>query len=461
MYFQADLFSSANFSDIASDVHKWIGGAPDSFPTSLCTIWCPSCQRSEGDNSLSHQLKFKGEYLFVPGDILIAGMIPLSQTWNRMSQEKVCTGVLVDSNFYIQSEAFLYAVLSAQSRHDDRMQNLSIGALLFDTCNDVNRASQILLNFESNLYNFERKGNHWRPTPSIVPAYVIVGNGENFMGEARSINKLALGVNDHGSIYKNQEILYDSSTFEVDIAVKFLHTLNLTYVGLVTSKTTDSVQVQGFFEAARAKNICISYHDVISTQNSELINKVKTSSANVVIVYANSEDVKTFFRSLTSERVAKTWILVETRRNWLDISAFPLPLGSVILSPEGKQNAEFSEHMNNITESKPVDVVTNNPWIRNVSPVISKSVTNMQASDLIKAVDISLETIVNAVTSVCGNKSSLCPEFLETGARQVMQELDNRQTGSNDHQTYIISNLQEVGTVEVMPNNIKFPEAVC
>ncbi|XP_045164140.2 LOW QUALITY PROTEIN: uncharacterized protein LOC123528469 [Mercenaria mercenaria] len=462
---KADVFSTTTFTNISQDVHSWIDGASDSFPSSLCTTWCPSCQRSKC-NSVSSKVEFQGGYFYVPGDILITGMLPFSRQWDKTSVGKICSGMRLDNYFDARSEAFLYALLSAHARYPDWLQNISIGALLFDTCSDSNRASQILLNFESCMYAFERTNNNWKPSPTIVPAYVVVGNDEAFMGETKAVDKLAVGVNDHGSIYRNDKIMFKSSAFNFEILMNFLHNMNLSYVGLVTSFASDNLNIQNLFETAKSSNVCIPYHGVIAADNSGLLDNIKKSTANVVIIFATSADVGTFFRSLTTRNIVRTWILIETRENWLDISAFPLfPLGSVIFSPQRKQNPLFNMHLDNLLDSKPLNVTTNNPWMDRYKQGKSKNdvtpETRMQASDVIKSVDISLEAISKAVESVCGNESNgLCPEFAETGGKEVLRALDDMwtidtegtnvlSTGNPDYQSYVIINIQEGGNVEV------------
>jgi hypothetical protein len=382
----------------------------------------------------------------------------------------------LDSNLDTLSEAFLYAVMSVHDRFSDLLQNVEIGALLLDTCSDSDRASQILLNFESCMYNFKTEGNNWKPSPAIVPAYIVVGNNEKFIGESKAVGKLALGIQYQGDLYRNERKIFDSSSFNFEILANFLHTMNLSYVGLVTSFAPDNVNINNLYETAKSKNICIAYNADILPENTDLLNAVRKSTAEVVIIYARSADVANFFRMLTTKSIIKTWILIETRENWLDTSAFPLPPGSVIFRPYGQQNSYFNEHVNNLLNNQQNNITTNNPWIDSyrqarsddniqIKPFTTDITTRMQASDVIRSVDISLEAIAQALKSVCGNKTrGLCPEFVSTGGEEVLRALDqlwfiNKSSellypSNPTHQHYVIKNLQKEGLVEVKQINI-------
>lgn len=468
LFWQSTIYSATDFTDVPLNIPSLIDGA--SFPTSSCTKWCPPCQQSKCSLA-SPKFEFQGNYLYIPGDILITGMLPLSQKWDKMSTGSVCSGLRLQSNFDIMSEAFLYAVLSVHDRYPD-LQNISIGALLLDTCSDSNRASQILLNFESCMYDFDTDSNNWEPSPALVPAYIVIGNDGEFVGESTTeIGKLTIGIHHQGDLYRNERKVFDSSSFNFEILANFLHTMNLSYVGLITSFAADNADIINLFETTRSKNICVAYNEVISTKNAGLYKTVRKSTADVVIVYATSEDFATFFRKLTTEGVIKTWILIETRENWLDTAAFPIPLGSVIFSPYGKQNSNFNVHMTNVLDKKQTNVSTNNPWIDKykearinsniqTQPFSSDLTTHMQASDVIRSVDVSLEAISHALKSVCGNENNeLCPEFASSGGKEVLQAFDQLwSTNKSDepvypanikYQHYVIRNLQQQGSVEV------------
>ena len=151
--FQTTSFAITNILNVNADVQTFIDSTW-SLPESTCSGWCPSCVMSVCIEMMGSSQLYDGEIVYIPGDILVAGLIPMSQTWNRLNHTQACSGLKTSDNVDIMAEAFVYAVMKSRDQYSAMFGNATIGALLFDTCSDANRASQIMLNFESCSYNF-------------------------------------------------------------------------------------------------------------------------------------------------------------------------------------------------------------------------------------------------------------------------------------------------------------------
>ncbi|KAL4227013.1 hypothetical protein ACF0H5_014989 [Mactra antiquata] len=457
---EEETFQTIDFIDVNPPVAAWLGNVSDIVQPSVCKSWCPSCWVTKC-SSASNQDIFDGEYVYIPGDVLITGLLPRSERWNKVFGDGVCSGIKTTGNVDILSDAFLYAVLTAQTRYQDLLPDATFGVLLFDTCDDMKRASQILLNFESCQYNFKVDEGASRPSPVLVPSYVIVGQEKSVPNDLFELDKLTFALDDYGNIQGNSGAFYDSSVYNFEAVVHFLNNASLSYVGVVTSGSDKSNNLKTLHELSASKNICIEYHETLSSTNlADVIDVIQESSASVVLVFAEAGDVDRLFRSLTTRPFVKTWILMETRQTWLDITSFPLPLGSVVFHRQGKQNRMFDIYLNNILKGNSSNKSITNPWFDS-STFSADTQTLVQASDVIKTVDITLDTLQRAVKSVCGNSSTtLCKEFLDQGPIEMIKEMTNVwftyqeemikiTTNDEMYENYIISNLQTNGLVEV------------
>lgn len=462
------MFSTTIHEKVIPDVSYWISST-DPFPPSACTTWCPGCHVSKMEDALI----FDGEYVYIPGDLVVAAMIPLSAVWNKMGAGNTCSGLRPRDNYDVISEAFLFGVQSFNSRHPSNFRNISIGAILFDTCSDLNRAAQILANFESCKYTFNHS-QHLAPTPLIVPVYLLLDFDANIppIG-AGAIGKLALQMDRLGRIFEKGELVYDSSMYSYEAVTEFLKAINWTHIGLLSSQNITGFSMDSLSDNFKSNNVCVSYHRHLpgaSHEISPVVDTITTSSASTVLIFGTSRDIDYFFRSLTSRLVVKTWIIIESRENWVDFKPIPFPYGTILFQRYAKQNTMFNDHLNRLLAGQSVNFTTENTWIskyaqeRSVNRIPSPSVddvTRMQASDVIRTLDVSLAALQRAVNTVCGNNSSLCPAFLADGPKRTIEELDsvklNYEGDSVDMHdpsamsgNYLISSVQESGRIQVL-----------
>lgn len=269
--FQAAEFAVINLLDVATEVVTFLD-SNWSFPVSNCSGWCPACVMSECRKSMAASGLFDGDFLYIPGDILIAGLIPVSQNWHKLGHSKICSGLNILDNIDIMSEAFTYAVTSARDRYPTMLENVTVGALLFDTCSDTSRASQIMLNFESCAYSFIQKGSGQPPAPYVTPVYLVFDYKQErseILRETASVGKLAVGLDKHGSLYNTAGVMYDSNNYNFNAVTSFLDHMDWTFVGVLSSINMSS-SFEGLYENARSKNICIAYHGKISSMMKDL-----------------------------------------------------------------------------------------------------------------------------------------------------------------------------------------------
>lgn len=447
--------------NLKEEVKQSLSNYPAEFPDSTCSDWCPACYMTSCRSSIEEGIKFNGDYIFIPGDLNIVGLVPFSSQWNRL-ESTVCSGLKTADKLDILSEAFLYAIKTVKERYPKTLDNVALGALLFDTCSDMNRLSQVMLNFESCKYSIGQSNWELQPYPYQTPVYVVLdydSTHSKVLEETTSLGKLALGVSPSGSVYKSSGIVYDSNGYNFEALTSMLHEMNWVYIGVISSKDAN---LEGLYKTAEAKNICISYHSKITSQATDVslvLNTVSSSSANAVVVFATAAEVNALFVALTSRSVLKTWILIETRHNWLEINSHPLPLGTVVLERLGKQNEGFNSHIGQDleldTESNIFQKFREARLDRNENTDQLDDVTAMQAADVIQSVDMSLLVLDQVVKNICG-EGRLCSEFLKNGTNDVMNRFNSAQfeyqrdivkmsTQSSPTEGYVIKNLHETG----------------
>ncbi|KAH3819850.1 metabotropic glutamate receptor 3-like [Dreissena polymorpha] len=467
---QKGVFSTTRDKEVTPDVSYWIASS-EPFPQSACTTWCPGCHASLCFKSADN-LMFDGEYVYIPGDLVIAAMVPLSAVWNKIGAGNTCSGLRPRDNYDVISEAFLFGVQSYKSRHPSNFRNISIGAILFDTCSDFYRGAQILANFESCKYAFNHS-QHWSPTPLKVPVYLSFDfDAHQLPNGAGAIGKLALQMDPLGRIYVKGGLVYDPSMYSYDAVAEFLKAMNWTHIGLLTSQNMTGFSIDFLSDSTKSNNVCIAFHRHLpraSHEISPVVDTITTSSASTVLIFGTSGDIDYFFRSLTSRLVVKTWIIIESRENWVDFTPIPLPYGTILFQRYAKQNAMFNNHLNRLIAGQSVKTTTKNMWIskyaqeRSVNRIPSPSVndvTRMQASDVIRTLDVSLAALQRAVITVCGSNSSLCSIFLPDGPQRTMDELQSVKLNyegdfvdmhepSEMSGNYLISSVQESGMIKV------------
>ncbi|XP_052781593.1 metabotropic glutamate receptor 2-like [Mya arenaria] len=430
---KSEVLTYNGVDSVTPSVQEWIR-ADDTFPESVCDTWCPVCNKDVCSN-MSTEQPFDGDFVYIPGDIVIAAFLPLSSQWDKLSEDAICSGLNVDANYDVISEAFLFAIQSAKDRQPTFLPNASFGALLFDSCTDRRRAMQVLTNFESCSYNFETDLRFWKPTPLIVPAYLTFDKNNDVAG--LESDKLILQVDGKGRVVSDEELVYDPTMYSHDAVLSMLEMANWTNIGVLSSPNLTNFDAKDLLEAANARNICVQFHHTLSeasTTMADVLNKIQDSDVNTVLVYATSSYIDDFFRRLTSRQLLKTWIVVESRDNWVDLSSIPIPLGTIFFELQHKQNEEFNAHLRDLLTNNITLHSSYNTWLaryanargfQSRSQVLSDVTTLMQASDVIRAVDILLNAVSKASNNICGNNMTLCPGFLSESPTEVRQELRN------------------------------------
>lgn len=190
-----------------------------------------------------------------------------------------------------------------------------------------------------------------------------------------------------------------------------------------------------------------------------------------MVVFSSADDIDALFVYLTSKSVVKTWVLVESRENWLTPDDYPLQLGTIVLERQNKQDGDFNSHISQRYSGNTLNSDSSNSWLniyktaresQNMQSPILDGLTLIQASDVIRAVDISLAVLNEATRKLCGNSSRLCQEFLTNGPEQVTREMQDvwfenqaddakMDATTTAYDNYVITNLQTTGYKEVGP----------
>nr|KAG5711482.1 hypothetical protein BaRGS_025909 [Batillaria attramentaria] len=146
--------------EVNSDGSVMLSNMADRIPASICPDWCPQClacpslasptsdtatAAANGNTDPTSKSGLRPT-IFIPGEILVAGVLPVRQSGPEPFQ---CGDLNDDSEEARAEQAFLFAVETARQRYSSLLPHVSVGGILLDSCSDLATVLHVLGEFQS------------------------------------------------------------------------------------------------------------------------------------------------------------------------------------------------------------------------------------------------------------------------------------------------------------------------
>ncbi|XP_067874455.1 G-protein coupled receptor family C group 6 member A-like [Heterodontus francisci] len=265
-----------------------------------------------------------------PGDVIIGGLFPVHKRVNNLAK-RTQPGPLHCSEFdlsvFLQVQAMIYSI--ERINNSTFLPGVKLGYEIYDSCSDVITAIQATTRFLSKFNSSESSVEvHCNYTDYLPSVKVVVGDlySEISIVVARLLNLYLIPQISYGS---SAEILSDKTSFasflrtipsdshQTYAMAKLVDHFNWNWVGAIaTEDAYGQAGINSFILHAKKLNICVDFLELIPVYNngqqSAKINataeKIKKSTAEVMIVFVRSSDVVKLFTRLIQQNVTKTWI---------------------------------------------------------------------------------------------------------------------------------------------------------
>lgn len=353
-------------------------------------------------------------------------------------------------------EAFFWAVRTFKDRYPDKLQDVEIGALAFDSCSSAERALQQVLNLENCVVGYG--------DPPIQPSRVLGFVGPDSSSEALQLAPVLGGMDitliSHAATSSAlSEEKYSSflrtvpSDAEQGAAMaSILDNKEWKYVQTVhSSNTYGTTGIQAFQEAAESRGICIVNAEVIpespkdedkdSLMDDIIDNLLAKRETKVVVVFANDNYVTDLLNAARRAGIRRvftwigtnSWATSEQVVDGLEVYAE----GAITLALDNTQDVvdDFLDKFKILTP----DTYNYNPWLQqyweekfecyfpgssstNTAEECNVNINSLEDTTVdtyvpfaIKAVDALLAGIEDARATSCSQTQGLCSDFLDTG----------------------------------------------
>ncbi|KAL5014556.1 hypothetical protein ScPMuIL_008826 [Solemya velum] len=426
-------------------VKSYIGHAEEYDATTSCGGWCPECNACHATSPLDV------DHLFIPGDVVIAGLFPIHSEGRR---PYTCGALTISQNTELFIEAFLYAVESVKTTDfHQRLANFSIGALVFDTCSNPLMTGLTVSNFETCSASFGNNDNSENPNPYTVKSYLSYGfsSASPFQKQLLGIShkKIAFSIDEDFASDEFNRLNSNANDSEVRGIADILQQQSWTFVSVVASNNTYRRKMaELFFSEAKRSNICIERSAVIDSNDETTMKTalaaLSKSTARVVVVFCDIGDIRQLFRVYTSYSVSLTWVFASVDTQWSLVQDIALPLGSVLLDRMENLNEEFEKHFLSKIESKARGGNTGNPWIEpfrqareNCQAEQNNQAGNLECTNgdrssvlltlsrIVESVHLLIRAIDNLYLRECKDQNGLCEKFGTAQFYDKENELSN------------------------------------
>uniref|UniRef100_UPI00398F2676 G-protein coupled receptor family C group 6 member A-like n=1 Tax=Pristiophorus japonicus TaxID=55135 RepID=UPI00398F2676 len=265
-----------------------------------------------------------------PGDIIIGGLFPVHEKVENLAN-RTQPGSLHCSGFglstFLQAQAMIYRI--EQINNSTLLPGVKLGYEIYDTCSDVVAAIQATTRFLSKFNSSDSSVEvHCNYTDYIPIVKAVVGDAysEISIVVARMLNLYLIPQISYAS---SAEILSDKARFasflrtvpsdihQTSAMAKLVRHFNWNWVGAIaTDDAYGRNGISSFISCAQKLSICFDFRELIpvseNEQQSQKINaiaeKIKNSTAEVMIVFLRASLVVKLFTALIQQNVTKTWI---------------------------------------------------------------------------------------------------------------------------------------------------------
>ncbi|XP_038141064.1 G-protein coupled receptor family C group 6 member A-like [Cyprinodon tularosa] len=272
-------------------------------------------------------------HAYLPGDIMIGGLIPIHQQTNRTEDRATITCKKFTSQTFLHSQVMIYAIEEINRRTPRLLPNLTLGYDIYDTCGDVSLAIRAALQLLKNQSD---------PQRCLIPAYINSSLPEPetkaVIGERYS--EVSIAVARILALPSVTQISYASTSELLSMKYKFptfLRTVssdkyqtqanlelvkNFTWQSVVIVGSDDeygkygSDSLEKHFEE---NNICVDFVEILpgnfnenSSTAKDLIEKITTSTAEAIIMFTKDANVRIILEAVIKQNITRNWIASDT-----------------------------------------------------------------------------------------------------------------------------------------------------
>ncbi|XP_072911575.1 G-protein coupled receptor family C group 6 member A-like [Hemitrygon akajei] len=277
-----------------------------------------------------------------PGDIIIGGIFPIHRILDIVNRTE--PGPLNCSKFEISTFLSVQAMVHSieQVNNSTLLPGVKLGYEIYDSCADVAPAIQATMKFLSKFNSSDKSVEiHCNYTDYVPAAKAIVGDlfSEISIVIARILNFYLIP---QMSYVSSAEYLSDKTKFasffravpsdrhQISAIIKLLQHLKWNWIGiLATDDDYGRSAMNSLISEAEKQRICIDFHFRIPVQNmaeqnnyiKRAADKIMNSSAEVMVAFIRSSDIKTLFEILIDYQVSKTWIASDAWSNSKNVAS--------------------------------------------------------------------------------------------------------------------------------------------
>ncbi|XP_067841387.1 G-protein coupled receptor family C group 6 member A-like [Heptranchias perlo] len=272
-----------------------------------------------------------------PGDIIIGGLFPVHEKVENLINRTQpgplhCSGF--DLSTFLQAQAMIYSI--EQINNSTLLPGVKLGYEIYDSCSDVIAAIQATTRFLSKFNSSDSSVEvHCNYTDYVPSVKAVVGDAysEISIVVARLLNLYLIPQISHAS---SAETLSDKARFasflrtipsdihQTKAVAKLVKHFQWNWIGAIaTEDAYGRSGINSFLLHAKHLNICVAFRELIPVYNNEqqsakinaIAEKIKNSSAEVMIAFVRASDVVKLFTVLIQQKVNKTWIASDSWSN--------------------------------------------------------------------------------------------------------------------------------------------------
>lgn len=374
---------------------------------SECSGWCPSCEQCTGAFSS------RDNYLYTPGDVVVIGVFPIHQSSGR---RLTCGRFNPDG--YLDAEGFHFAVQNIHTRYPDILPNVTIGSLIIDSCQNLDRVMQMVINFETCTETYKSSvGKMGDLNPRMVIGYVGYDDGPVFGKMADVLgryNRTVMTPMRTPSEYPTALGTAESDLGIVEAVADILMKNNWTYTSIVSSTEPEYIQQLDKLKVlASEMNICIAgIHRITSDMDSlDLAYRSlnQNGANNAIVTLLNLQNSTAFFHVVNEKRLRRVWVNAGQKFAWVANNS-AVALGSIFVEKPKSSHNSFERYLSALHPSN----ISSLPWFDDFVTA-ERPARDAEAKDrtvrVISTVDSLMHGFNDFYLQTCKSRAGLCAEM--------------------------------------------------
>ncbi|KAK7503667.1 hypothetical protein BaRGS_00005206, partial [Batillaria attramentaria] len=393
--------------EVNSDGSVMLSNMADRIPASICPDWCPQClacpslasptsdtatAAANGNTDPTSKSGLRPT-IFIPGEILVAGVLPVRQSGPEPFQ---CGDLNDDSEEARAEQAFLFAVETARQRYSSLLPHVSVGGILLDSCSDLATVLHVLGEFQScrldvnkdtDFLKDEGYSRDYRtqphppiersqplpPSPSLVVGYLIQDDFERaavVRDTVRGLSKMVV-VSAVPRMSEEPEsggvVSQYPTRLTVNAVLSIFTEFKWTQAYVVTSGEEEFVDMAEYLvDVVGSRGVCVvKFLQLLpGARNADSIASTLShpdSASTPVVVFLPRADAVTLFRDRELSSMSRPWVISMIGDDWLSTVGVNIPWGALLIDVQGKVNDDFQVFLEQFSV---LDEPTLAPWWR-------------------------------------------------------------------------------------------------